>query len=268
MFGQNVPIESSFNGHYSISILPEITSNFDDTEQVLIFEESETVEEKRKKLTKLHKQFGHASNNNLLHLIKNAGLDTKNISKIVEEITKQCNICKLYKKPLPRPAVSIPKSLSFNEIVAMDLRQLGDNLWHLHFIDEFSRFSNVVVIKSKQSNVIIQNFLKHWISIFGTPISVFSDNGGEFVSKDFIDFCENFNIKIKTTAAESPWSNGICERHNAIITETLLKVKEDSKCDWETALAWALSAKNSLINVNGFSPHQIVFGKNIKIPSI
>ena len=191
----------------------------------------------------------------MLNLIKNAGLDTKNISKIVEEITKQRNICKLYKKPLPRPAVSIPKSLSFNEIVAMDLHQLSDNLWYLHFIDEFPRFSNGVVIKSKQSNVIIQNFLKHWISIFGTPISVFSDNGGEFVSKDFIDFCENFNIKIKTTAAESPWSNGICERHNASITETLLKVKEDSKCDWDTALAWALSAKNSLINVNGFSPH-------------
>ena len=77
-------------------------------------------------------------------------------------------------------------------------------------------------------------------------------------------FCENFNIKTKTTAAESPWNNGICECHNAIITETLLKVKED----WEIALAQALSAKNSLINVNGFSPHQIVFGKNIKIPLI
>ena len=46
MFGQNIPVESSFNGHYSISILPEITSNFDDTEQVLIFEESEPIEEK------------------------------------------------------------------------------------------------------------------------------------------------------------------------------------------------------------------------------
>ena len=136
---------------------------------------------------------------------------------------------------------------------------------YLHFIAEFSRFSNGVVIKSKQSNIITQNFLKHWISIFGTLVSVFSDNGGEFVSKNFFDFCENFNIKIKT-AVESPWSNDICERHNAIITETL-KVNEDG-CDWEKALAWALSARDSLIKVNGLSPHQIVFGKNIKIPSI
>ena len=80
-------------------------------------------------------------------------------------------------------------------MVAVDLHQFGDNLWYLHFIDEFSRFSNGVVIKSKQSKIIIQNFLKHWISIFGTPFSVLSDNGGEFASKDFIDFCENFNIK-------------------------------------------------------------------------
>ena len=110
--------------------------------------------------------------------------------------------------------------------------------------------------------------MKQSTSIFGTPNLIYSDNGGEFVSKDVIDFCENFNIKIKTTPAESPWSKRICERHNAIITETLLKVKNDCQCDWETALAWAFSAKNCLINVNGFCLHQTVFGKNITLPSI
>ena len=130
--------------------------------------------------------------------MKNAGVD-----KIVEEIiTKQCNICKLHKKPLPRPAVSIPKSLNFNKMVAMDLHQLGDNLWYLHFIDEFSRFSNSVVIKSKQSNI-INFFSKHWISIFRIPVFSVSNNGCKFVSKEVTDFCENFNIKLKTTAAES-----------------------------------------------------------------
>ena len=55
MSAQSIPVESSFNGHYSISILTEITSNFDDTQQILIFEENETIEEKRKMLIKLHK---------------------------------------------------------------------------------------------------------------------------------------------------------------------------------------------------------------------
>ena len=46
-----------------------------------------------------------------------------------------------------------------------------------------------------------------------------------------------------------------------------LKIKEDVNCDMETALAWAVSAKNALINNNGFSPYQIAYGKNPNLPS-
>ena len=134
-------------------------------------------------------------------------------------------------------------------------------------MDEFSRFSNTVIIKRKSTDI-IKMFLKYCISLFGSPNTIFSDSGGEFVSKEFIDFCENFNMKIKATAAEAPWSNGICERHNAIITDIILKVRNDTKCDWETVLAWAVSAKNYFINVSGFSLHHIVLGRNINLPSI
>lgn len=44
-------------------------------------------------------------------------------------------------------------------------------------------------------------------------------------------------MKVKTTAAVAPWSNGICECHN---------VRNDTNFDWETALAWEISAKNIL----------------------
>ncbi len=73
---------------------------------------------------------------------------------------------------------------------------------------------------------------------------------------------EKFNIEVKITAAYSPWSNGLLERHNQILTEIPMKVKRDNKCDWKTALDWALMAKNSMHNVHGFSPYQLVFGQN------
>ena len=87
-------------------------------------------------------------------------------------------------------------------------------------------------------------FLKYCINLFGSPNVVFSGNGGEFLSKEFIDFCETFIMKVKTAAAEARWSNGICERHNVIITDIILKVRNDTNCDWETALAWPMSGKN------------------------
>ena len=69
----------------------------------------------------------------------------------------------------------------------MDLHQLGKRLWCLHLIDEFSRFSNGTIIKSKDSNFVIKISLKHWINLFGSFKNTFKDNAGKFVSTDFID---------------------------------------------------------------------------------
>ena len=77
---------------------------------------------------------------------------------------------------------------------------------------------------------------------------------------------ENLNLSLKTTAFYSPWSNGIVEHHNAILTEIIKKVKENV-ISWETATSWAVNAKNCLVNVHGFSPYQIVYGRNPNLPS-
>ena len=49
MFNQKIQTENSFNGHYSILILPDPTFNFDKIEEVLIFEDNDTLESKQKK---------------------------------------------------------------------------------------------------------------------------------------------------------------------------------------------------------------------------
>ena len=48
----------------------------------------------------------------------------------------------------------------------------------------------------------------------------------------------------------------------------MMKPMEDSKCDKSKALAWAVSTKNVLQNVNGCSPNQLVFGMNVTLPSV
>ena len=133
-------------------------------------------------------------------------------------------------------------------------------------IDEFARYSAGAIITSKTAAPKV--FMKHWIAIFGAPRKIFSDIGGEFIGDSFTEMCEKFNIKVQTTPSKSPWSNGLCECHNQTLTTIILKVKDDTGCDYETALSWALCAKNSLINNNGFSPSQLVFGRNTNLPNI
>ena len=141
-------------------------------------------------------------------------------------------------------------------------------VWYLHAIDHFTRFSAGSIVTTKKPREIVKHFIHCWISVHGPPSRLFSDNGGEFNNEDMRNMAESFNIEVKTTAAYSPWSNGLLERHNQTLTEILLKVKRDNGYDWRMALDWALMAKNSMHNVHGYSPYQLVFGQNPNLPSV
>ena len=101
---------------------------------------------------------------------------------------------------------------------------------------------------SKRQDAIVDAVLKTWISYFGQPQRFLADNGTEFANEECKSMCEMFNIEMAKTAAESPWSNGLCERHNGVIEESIRKVMEDNAdMSLETAVVWAVSAKNTLI---------------------
>ena len=85
----------------------------------------------------------------------------------------------------------------------------------------------------------IDAVLKTWISYFGRPNRFLADNGGEFLNEEYKEICEMFNIKEVKTAAESPWSNRVCEYQNAILKESVRKTMDESRCkNLETAVVW------------------------------
>ena len=141
----------------------------------------------------------------------------------------------------------------------MDIKYCENHLV-LHLIDHATRFSSAAIIRSKHKDTIISKVFQIWIFIFGPPKQILTDNGGEFTSDDFREMGEKFNTTIKTIAAESPWSNRINERHNAIIGNMAEKIHNETKCSMDIAIASAVSSKNALANVHGYSPNQLVFG--------
>ena len=131
--------------------------------------------------------------------------------------------------------------------------------------------SSCVIYTIKRERRSCKKLFENWITIFGDPAKILVDNGCEFCNKEFVStFCENLNIRIctSTTVAESLWSNGLVECHNAVLGLTVSKTMEDAHCDLNIALAWAVSAKNALKNVHGFSPDQLVFSRNPNFPNV
>jgi transposase InsO family protein len=70
-----------------------------------------------------------------------------------------------------------------------------------------------------------------------------SDNGGEFTSKEFMDYCNNHGIKRQFFVARTPQRNGVVERKNRTVEEMARTMIMDSKL---TDVFWTCSAYNSL----------------------
>ena len=95
--------------------------------------------------------------------------------------------------------------------------------WVLHCIDYLIRFSAAHVLKNNSAEETIEKFSLIWISVFDPPDNILSDNGYEFSNPKMQNLCCSFNITQKFTSAEAPFSNGIYERHNALIGEMTKK---------------------------------------------
>ena len=259
LLGQQVELTVTKSGHYAVRLRTNV-------EEIALTSISNLSDQQTAE--KLHRQFAHPTATKLKKLVQDSGQkNTKNLLKEIDQVTDHCEVCKKFKKPKPRPTVGLPMATMFNECVAMDLKKFGEcQLFHM--IDHATRLSACAAIKDKKPQTIIKEMFRRWISIYGTPQKFLSDNGGEFSNEEVRVLCENLNINVKTTAAESPWSNGLCERHNMVIASMVTKVMADTGCGLEMAICWSVNAKNSLQNVHGFSPYQLVFGKNPALPNV
>ena len=272
IFGKEINITFTSTGHYCIKLDNYFSEENYVKSNIILFCKSITKSsslEKQKTALELHMQFSHPNSSRLINLLNNCEIVDEELISFIKELDTKCEICLKYKKSKLQPIVRFPLAKSFNETIAMDLKEWSNSkkIWFLHIIDHATRYSVSSVIRSKKKEVIVKKIFQCWIGSFEYPNKILVDNGGEFANDEFITFCENLNTRICTTAAESPWSNGLVERHNAILGLTVTKTIEETKCNLDIAVAWAVSAKNSLKNVNGLSPNQLVFGKNPNYPN-
>lgn len=76
-----------------------------------------------------------------------------------------------------------------------------------------------------------------------------SDNGGEYVNREFQAYCQLHGIKHESTCPYTPQQNGVAERRNCHILETtraLLDASHASKQYWVDAVVTAIYLLNRM----------------------
>ena len=98
-----------------------------------------------------------------------------------------------------------------------------------------------------------------------------SNNGGEFTSKEFMDYCSNHGIKKKFFIARTPQQNRVVERKNKTVQEMARTMLMDSKLRnnfWTKAVYTTVHIQNRVILRNNIdkTPYELWKGrpKNVK----
>ncbi|GFV68410.1 retrovirus-related Pol polyprotein from transposon 412 [Trichonephila clavipes] len=113
------------------------------------------------------------------------------------------------------------------------------------------------------------NVIDALLSIFsriGFPREIQSDLGTSFTSELTTTFFNKFGIKVTRSSVSHPQSNGV-ERVHRTIKRVIKALCVESGEDWEGVLPLALFSLRTVAHEStGFSPTELVMGKNLRTP--
>ena len=97
------------------------------------------------------------------------------------------------------------------------------NNYSLTIIDCFTPYAIAVPLPDQSSSVMILAIIGNLITVYGSPRSILTDQGRNFESSEFLEFCNLFQIHKLCTTSYHPQSNGVCERFNQTLKSGLRK---------------------------------------------
>jgi transposase InsO family protein len=154
----------------------------------------------------------------------------------------------------------------------MPSTSISGYVYYVYFIDDYSRKTWVYFLKSKDEvfskfkefKVLIENLSERKIKILR------SDNGGEYTSEEFANFCKYVRIKRELTTPYNPQQNGVAEIKNKNIMEAVKTMIHDQDLPmhlWEEATKTIVYVQNRLSHsALGFkTPEEMFSGKKPKV---
>ncbi|CAJ2648559.1 unnamed protein product [Trifolium pratense] len=152
------------------------------------------------------------------------------------------------------------------------VKSIGGSCYYITFIDDSTRKVWVYFLKNKSD---VFSVFKRWkVEVenqTGLKIkSLKSDNGGEYDSQEFKDFCSEHGIRMIKTIPGTPEQNGVAERMNRTLNERARCIRIQSglpKVFWAEAINTAayLINRGPSVPLNYQLPEEVWSGKEVKL---
>ena len=107
----------------------------------------------------------------------------------------------------------------------------------LVLMDHFTRYAMAFVTqRSEKAKTVVRILYEQFISVFGVPAELLSDQGMNFTSVLVEELCSAFGIQKCRTTAYHAKCNGQVERFHQTLFRVIRKLAMDKKAQWEQLL--------------------------------
>ncbi|GFW40159.1 retrovirus-related Pol polyprotein from transposon 412 [Trichonephila clavipes] len=198
-----------------------------------------------------------------------------NVWSEVEKCCRTCDPCAARKDPkkCTRRRLQLYNVGALFERIAFDIlgplpRSSDGNNTILVVMDYFTKWPEVYPVSDQEASTAAEALVQHWISRFGVPLQLHSDQGRNFDSAVSKRQCEILAIDKTRTTALHPQSDSMVERFNRIILNSLSLLVSSNQQDWDKKLPFFLLAYRSAVHeTTGNSSSQMLFGRDLRLPA-
>eukprot|EP00253_Pinus_taeda_P006567 PITA_06567 len=133
--------------------------------------------------------------------------------------------------------------------------------------DYMTKWVEAKALIRANEEVVLAFLFEEIFTRFGTPRELVTDGGPPFNSHGFKSTLHKYHIQHRMTTPYHPQANGQVESTNKVLEAILTKTVKDNRKDWSQRLPEALWAyRTTWRNTTGFSPYELVYGKNAIFP--
>ena len=188
------------------------------------------------------------------------------IRRSVHDYISTCDSCQVVKaKPIHPPIQNFVNAATApGELVTADILKLPNDQGYnciLLLVDAFSKFPVAYKMRNESSQAIVKNLVSY-MTLFGVPRRILTDQGPNLESHLVYDALNYFGVSKGRTAIYHPQTDGQTERMNRSILEMLRHYARNGK--WVDNLDLVLMAyRSSVSSVTGKSPSLLFFGREI-----
>ena len=129
--------------------------------------------------------------------------------------------------------------------------------------DYFTKWVEAYPLPNQEAVSVAEVLIQHFISRFGVPMSLHSDQGRNFESAVFAEMCDLLGIDKTRTTPLHPQSDGMVERFNRTIEAQLSKFVDYHQKDWDLHIPLLLMAyRTSVHETTGCTPAMMMMGRD------